>query len=76
MRVIANFDYINCRIGAMSLPDIDQYIHYFMTYEEKVEFVQTLWDIAQEFVDQALNLNPPSASDNTQDHAVRIIGGQ
>jgi hypothetical protein len=42
----------------MSLPDFDQYIHYFdeydMTYEEKVEFVQTLWNIAQEFVDQAL----------------------
>lgn len=46
----------------MSLPDIDQYTHYFdeydMTYEEKVEFVQTLWNIAQAFVDQALNPEP------------------
>ncbi len=33
----------------MSLRDIDQHIHYFdeydMTYEEKVEFIHTLWDI-------------------------------
>jgi len=47
-----------------------------MTYEEKVEFVQTLWNIAQEFVDQALKPEPPGTSDETHDMALRIVEEQ
>jgi len=46
----------------MPQPDIEQYIQYFdkfdMTYEQKVEYIYSLWGIAEAFADRAFGIHP------------------
>lgn len=45
----------------------DEYLHYFESYdlshEEKIEFIETLWLIAQSFADDSLGIGS-AANDN------------
>jgi len=46
----------------------EEYLHYFenydLTHEEKIEFIETLWLIAQSFADDGLGIGS-AANDNT-----------
>lgn len=46
----------------------EEYLHYFegydLTEEEKIEFIETLWLIAQSFADQGLGIGS-AANDNS-----------
>ena len=46
----------------------EEYLHYFESYdlshEEKIEFIETLWLIAQSFADDGLGIGS-AANDNT-----------
>ena len=43
-------------------PDYDKYIpmldEYDMTHEQKIEFIDTLWNVMQSFVDRAFGIHP------------------
>jgi len=73
----------------MPQPDIEKYIHYFdkfdMTYEQKVEYIHSLWGIAWAFVDRAFGIHPsqqvpkselPGTSDKVRARVARIIDEQ
>ena len=43
-------------------PDYDKYIpmleEYDMTHQQKIEFIDTLWNVMQSFVDRAFGIHP------------------
>ena len=43
-------------------PDYNKYIpmldEYDMTHEQKIEFINTLWNVMQSFVDRAFGIHP------------------
>ncbi len=73
----------------MPQPDIEQYIQYFdkfdMTYEQKVEYIYSLWGIAEAFADWAFGIHPlqqvsksepPSMSDEVRARVAQVIDKQ
>jgi hypothetical protein len=70
-------------------PDIEKYMHHFdeydMTYDEKVEYIHSIWGIMGAFVDLAFGMHPlqqvpvsklGSTSDQVRDIVSRIIEEQ
>lgn len=70
-------------------PDIEEYIHHFdeydMAYDEKVEYIHSIWNIMSAFVDLAFSTHPSQQvpdskmdrpSDQVRDIVSRIIEEQ